>query len=69
MAIEIIKEGKELSPKYQGTCNHCECVFSFQEEDIMLKESWRNEHYVKLRCPSCGRVCSISMDGVKIIKQ
>lgn len=69
MAIEIIKKRKELSPKYQGTCDHCECVFSFQEEDIMLKESWRNEHYVKLRCPSCGRVCSISMDGVKIIKQ
>ena len=65
MAIKIIKKGKELNPNYQGTCEHCECVFSFQEEDIMLKESWRNELYAKIYCPHCGKLCAIGMDGIK----
>ena len=69
MAIEIIKEGKISNPKYQGTCNYCECVFTFQGEDIMLQESWRNETYVKLRCPYCKKICSISIEGSKIIEE
>lgn len=69
MAIEIIKKGKKLNPKYRGTCNHCECVFSFQNEDILTRESWRNEQYAEVRCPYCGKVCSIGMDGVKVIEQ
>ena len=69
MAIEIIKEGKIRNPKYQGTCNHCKCVFSFQEEDVMLQESWRNETYVKIRCPYCKQICTINIDRAKIIEE
>ena len=68
MAIEIMKEGRNLAPKYRGTCNHCECVFSFQNEDILKKESWRNEQYVEVRCPHCKTICTISFDGIKIIE-
>ena len=69
MAIEIIKKGRIPNSKYQGTCGHCECVFSFQDEDIILQESWRNELYAKVRCPSCRKIANISMDGVKIIEE
>ena len=68
MAIEIIKEGRDLNPKYRGTCNRCECVFLFQDEDILKKESWRNEQYVEVRCPHCKRICTICSDGLKIIE-
>ena len=69
MAIEIIKKGRDLNPKYQGTCIHCECVFSFQSEDVVSQKSWRNEWYAKIRCPHCSRIVDICMDDVKIIEE
>ena len=69
MATEIIKKGRNPYTKYQGICSHCECVFSFQEDDIIKRESWRNEQYAKVLCPYCKREAAISMDEVKILEE
>lgn len=68
MATEIIKKGRSPYTKYQGTCDHCECVFTFQEDDIFKRELWKNERYAIILCPNCKRYATVSMEGVKIIE-
>jgi len=49
--IKIIKHGHE---QYRMTCKYCECLFSFEDEDIHNNGSQRDwEEWVV--CPECKR--------------
>lgn len=47
--ITVLKHGK---PRYQMTCDTCECVFTFEEEDIQNKE-FSPEFFPWIKCPEC----------------
>lgn len=53
MAIEIIKKGRDLTPKYKAECPDCGCIFSYQEEDVLYRNFYNNVEYVNIRCPHC----------------
>lgn len=49
--IKIIKHGHE---QYRMTCKYCECLFSFEDEDI--KDNGNQRDYEEwINCPECGR--------------
>ena len=49
--IKVIKHGHE---QYRATCKYCECVFSFEDEDIRNNGSQRDwEEWIT--CPECNR--------------
>ena len=48
--IKIIKHG--LIRKV--TCGECECVFTFEHEDIIHCDQRQERDYVK--CPDCGKI-------------
>lgn len=53
MAIEIIKKGRDLTPKYKAECPNCGCIFSYQEEDVLYMDFNKNVYYARIRCPHC----------------
>ena len=49
--IKIIKHGHE---QYRMICKYCECLFSFEDEDIQNNGSQRDwEEWIV--CPECKR--------------
>lgn len=47
--IKVVKHGHA---PYQMICNHCECVFTFEDEDIKNNGCQRDyEEYIY--CPEC----------------
>jgi len=55
--IKIIKHGHE---QYRMTCKYCECLFSFEDEDIKSNGSQR-DYEEWINCPECGRNNNISI--------
>lgn len=49
--IKIIKNGYE---QYRMTCQFCECVFSFEDSDIISSGNQR-DWYEWICCPGCKR--------------
>ena len=50
---------------YKTTCYHCQCVFSYQTEDIKSKRN-DNRPCSVVKCPNCKQ--TIIADG-KLIKE
>lgn len=68
MAKEIIKHGPQAK-KYITTCHHCQCVFSFQWEDVCKRESFRNETYMSVTCPNCDSMCTQCLEDAETVKE
>lgn len=49
--IKVIKHGHA---QYKITCHYCECIFSFEDEDIRNNGCQRD--WVEwITCPECGK--------------
>lgn len=48
--IKVIKHGKIRKCE----CHKCECVFTFEKDDIKNSNLGRNEYYDYVKCPDCG---------------
>ena len=71
MAIKIISKGKDLdNPIFAQRCPNCDCVFTYQNEDVYRKPTGRyyrnfedyfmdgcdrQEIMVSVKCPWCHR--------------
>lgn len=53
--IKIIKYGK----KRRVTCENCEALLEFEQEDLRFAHTGINELEGYIRCPSCGEAVTI----------
>ena len=49
--IKVIKHGHE---QYRATCKYCECIFSFEDEDIQ-NSGCQWDWYEWITCPECHK--------------
>lgn len=54
--IKIIKHGHA---QYKATCKYCECIFSFEDEDIQ-NSGCQWDWYEWVTCPECHRTNELS---------
>ncbi len=55
--IKILKDGVLPKPTkviYQTTCQHCDCVFEFEQEDIKSQERGIGGR-ITVECPCCHK--------------
>lgn len=49
--IKIIKHGHA---PYRGVCKSCECIFTFDDDDIK-NNGGQKDYYEYIPCPDCGK--------------
>lgn len=54
--IRIIKHGN----KKRVTCSYCGCIFTYEKEDVVVKDYGRNDVAYTVSCPDCGADCIAS---------
>ena len=60
MAIEVIREGNQVPPRYFLKCVLCHSVLRFTKQDVGTYQTWDNKDvaiyhcYRFLKCPLCG---------------
>lgn len=55
--IKVIKHGKMR----QCTCYKCQCVFTFEKEDVKYVITGINESCYVVECPDCGERNEVSV--------
>lgn len=67
--IKILKEGHM---KYTMTCEHCDCKFEFEAEDVTRRTAWDDHggHYpvcdfYEIKCPYCDKVLTVKGEVLK----
>lgn len=49
--IIVLKRGN----RYKVNCPDCGCEFSYEKEDVEVKQLGMNEYERTVNCPECGR--------------
>ena len=64
--INILTHGNcyKRPRKYRATCPYCNCVFTFQTEDIIKILSFNEQH---IKCPECDWILHIDGPYIKEI--
>lgn len=63
--IKIIEHGN----KRRIICNECNCIFTYEKEDVVCKNSGPNELESYVICPDCGNHLLLQACGVFIVKK
>jgi len=53
--ITVIQHGN----RKRIVCPTCDCIFTYQREDIAHKQTGINDFKDFVRCPDCGEECGV----------
>lgn len=56
----IVNENGTYGNKRRIICNECNCIFTYEKEDVVCKNSGPNELEFYVICPDCGNHCTTS---------
>lgn len=65
--IKIIKEGRPILGTLE--CKNCDCIFSYQDEDIVKIHivSWLDKYLIK--CPCCSKTISFYLRNNEYLRK